>query len=316
MWTRAELKDRGKASIKRNYWKAVLAAVLLAVVLGGSVSGSSSVDSVVGPAVGITAFNTVSDDDSESYTESYDEPEGYDDTSSTEEYDSDVPEGHIRDYGPMHDLGFIVPALLVVVLVVTLVAGLPLAIYAFLALPLEVGGRRFFLLNLNRRADVRETAWAFDNSYLNVVKTLFVRDLKLLGWTLLLVVPGIYKSYEYRMIPYLLAEDPTMDMDTAFAESRRMMDGQKWAAFVLDLSFLGWHLLSAVTCGIVGVFYVRPYVAGTDAALYEALRYGGNKPEDALPQPQPPVVPQPPEGFPTPETSQSEPPEGSDPVNI
>ena len=51
------------------------------------------------------------------------------------------------------------------------------------------------------------------------------------------------------------------------------MNGQKWKSFVLDLSFIGWNILSAITLGIVGVFYVDPYKNMTDAALYEALKY-------------------------------------------
>ena len=75
------------------------------------------------------------------------------------------------------------------------------------------------------------------------------------------------------MIPYLLADNPQMTKEEAFAESKRMMQGQKWNAFVLDLSFIGWDILSGMTMGILGIFYVQPYKDGTHAALYEALRY-------------------------------------------
>ena len=70
-------------------------------------------------------------------------------------------------------------------------------------------------------------------------------------WTLLLIVPGIIKSYEYRMVPYILAENPGMNRKEAFAISKRMMTGKKWATFVLDLSFFGWIFLSIFTCGIL-----------------------------------------------------------------
>ena len=74
------------------------------------------------------------------------------------------------------------------------------------------------------------------------------------------------------MIPYLLADNPQMTKEQAFAESKRMMQGQKWKAFVLDLSFIGWFILTAITCGILGVFYVNPYKYMTDAELYVALK--------------------------------------------
>ena len=76
------------------------------------------------------------------------------------------------------------------------------------------------------------------------------------------------------MIPYLLAENPEMSKEEAFAISKQMMDGQKWRTFVLDFSFFGWILLSGFTCGILAIFYVNPYVFSTQSALYEKLRYG------------------------------------------
>lgn len=57
-----------------------------------------------------------------------------------------------------------------------------------------------------------------------------------------------------------------------FAESKRMMMGNKWDAFVLDLSFIGWHLLGACTFGIVTFLYVNPYQYYTEAELYHVLR--------------------------------------------
>ena len=54
--------------------------------------------------------------------------------------------------------------------------------------------------------------------------------------------------------------------------SMEMMKGNKWKAFVFDLSFLGWELLGLLTCGILDFFYVRPYKLNADAALYQAIR--------------------------------------------
>ena len=157
---------------------------------------------------------------------------------------------------------------------VVLIFALVFALSAFLTNPVEVGTARFFTRNLNQKAEVKEIAFGFDNNYRETVKTMFWRDIYTILWGLLLIVPGIVKAYEYRMIPYLLADDPTMTKDRAFAESRAMMRGNKWRAFVLDLSFLGWHILSVFTLGILELFYVAPYEFMADAALYESLRYG------------------------------------------
>ena len=51
----------------------------------------------------------------------------------------------------------------------------------------------------------------FKYNYLNVVKTMFFMNLWILLWTLLFIVPGIIKSYSYRLVPYILAENPDID---------------------------------------------------------------------------------------------------------
>ena len=59
-----------------------------------------------------------------------------------------------------------------------------------------------------------------------------------------------------------------MDRKEAFLISKQMMEGQKWEAFVLDLSFIGWNILSVFTCGILSVLYVEPYYQATIAEMY------------------------------------------------
>lgn len=157
-----------------------------------------------------------------------------------------------------------------VVMLVVMVIGF--AVSAFLLNPLVVGAQRFFVVSHYQKAELGELGYAFSNSYMNVVKTMFLKALYVFLWSLLLVIPGIIKGYEYRMIPYILAENPGIDTKEAFAMSKQMMDGNKWNAFVLDLSFLGWIILSVFTCGILAIFYVNPYIYMTDAELYVALK--------------------------------------------
>lgn len=89
-------------------------------------------------------------------------------------------------------------------------------------------------------------------------------------WTLLLIIPGIVKSYEYRLVPYILSEEPYLPSDEVISKSRDMTDGHKWDMFVLDLSFLGWHLLGYLFFGI-GSIFVHPYEQATYAKLYDTL---------------------------------------------
>ena len=142
---------------------------------------------------------------------------------------------------------------------VLIVFGIVIVMDAFLMNPLEIGCKRFFYLNLLEKADIKEIGYVFDKSYKNSVTCLFI-------------IPGIIKGYEYRLIPYLLAENTAIDKKEAFEKSRALMKGNKWRAFVFDLSFLFWNLLSVLTLGMVGIFYSNPYKGSADAAFYQAVK--------------------------------------------
>lgn len=88
----------------------------------------------------------------------------------------------------------------------------------------------------------------------------------------LTIVGGIIKHYEYSMIPYILAENPSVTAKEAFALSKQMMKGQKWRAFTLDLSFVGWRILGLLTVGLLNIFYVNAYYTGTKTEYYMDLR--------------------------------------------
>lgn len=276
MWNRAELKGKAKFSFKRNYWKSVLISLLLAFIVGGGGTGAGSF------ARGLSDGVSGSD---ESYTDDYDYDDGdYDDDYYDNESDDDI----IRDFssgfaegfqdGVSHGPSGTAFAALAIfgitfIIIFLILMSVVILLDVFICNPIEVGCKRFYVRNLNESAQVGNVGFAFDNHYKNITKTMFFRDLYTILWTLLFIIPGIVKSYEYQMIPYLLAENPQMSREQAFAESKRMMSGQKWRAFVLDLSFIGWNILSAITLGILGIFYVQPYMDATHAALYEALRY-------------------------------------------
>ena len=254
MWTRKELKEKGKKAFMLNYWKTVLISLIFTVLIGGaagsvaSVSSSRSADHYIDTSV----------------ETSVDQPD-------------EVAEA-VNEF--TNNAGFDIPAevLAVIAIIAVLAAiigiGIALAVNAFLINPVEVGCYRFFTRNLNQKANVGEVTYAFDHNYLNNVKTLFLRDLYTILWSLLFVIPGIIKAYEYRMIPYILSEHPEMATKDVFAKSKALMSGQKWKAFVLDLSFLGWEILSLFTANILGILYVKPYRCMTNAALYERLEYG------------------------------------------
>lgn len=173
---------------------------------------------------------------------------------------SDIYSGNLFNVGMITGL---LAGITTVVILIVLVAKV------FVGNLLKMGGYRFFILNQTAQPGIGTLLDGFRSGhYVNIVLTMFLRDLFTTLWSLLLVVPGIVKHYEYLMVPYIIAENPAMDYKEAFQISKQMMDGEKMEAFIMDLSFLGWYLLSAVTCGLLAIFYVNPYVQASFAEMY------------------------------------------------
>ena len=278
MWTRKELKQRAKDALKRNYWRVVLVA-FLAVMLGGGFPAAASAGGggTAESSKQQTITEIMTDDMEISIYENAAETAGADgDNIDSIAENMDMAEQETSST-PIPD-AFVVGGLIVVILIVALcVFALAYALGALLYNPFYTGVCRFMLKSVDDQAEVKEIAYGFDHSYKNVVKTMFHADLRVLAWSLLFIIPGIYKKYQYRMVAYILAEHPDMDYKEALQLSSDIMNGEKWHAFVLDLSFIPWRMLGMITCGIVGVFYANPYIYLTNAALYRELserRYG------------------------------------------
>ena len=93
----------------------------------------------------------------------------------------------------------------------------------------------------------------------------------ILLWSLLFIIPGIIASFSYAMAPYILYENPGMRPKEAIKASKELMHGNKWRLFCLELSFIGWGLLSALTLGI-GILFLRPYIEAAGAAFYKDIK--------------------------------------------
>lgn len=142
----------------------------------------------------------------------------------------------------------------------------------FVGYPVLVGMNRFFMENRISGSKIERLFYVFKSgNYLNVVKTMFLMNLKIFLWSLLFIIPGIIKSYEYYMVPYILSENPGISSKRAFEISKEMTDGEKFDIFWLGLSFFGWIILGTLACGI-GVLFVEPYLQTTFAELYQVMR--------------------------------------------
>ena len=100
----------------------------------------------------------------------------------------------------------------------------------------------------------------------------FLMELFVFLWSLLLIIPGIVKSFAYMMTPYILADCPNVQPRDAMRLSERMTKGYKMDLFVAGLSFLGWELLSVLTLGILEILFVGPYQSLTFGGIYRELK--------------------------------------------
>ncbi len=141
--------------------------------------------------------------------------------------------------------------------------------------PLTVGLNAFFVRNVRGERENLTVTTPFTEAFRGYPRKLggsLYAGLLVVLWSLLLVIPGIIKSLSYGMAQYILADCPNVKATDAVRLSMRMMHGHKWEMFVLGLSFIGWFLLTAITFGLVGIFFAGPYRHSTFAAYYLAVR--------------------------------------------
>ena len=332
MWTIGQLKERGKECFRRNFWRTVLVALVVAMIGGtqggnairlifGNISwsvygtfsgsrpsprGTSSLDdgNLVADNGNGTVGKAFSVGGDEPYFEFDFDDDFFDDDGGYDSFDQynwyDQPQTPPDDFvqrirnGDVAAIGTVLAVFAIAVFVVLIFAILGVLFDIFFRNPLFVGTQRFFIHNLKEDGMAADLGFGFDREYKNQVKVMFLRDLYTFAWTLLFIIPGIYKSYEYRMVPYLMAEYPHMTKDQVFYTSKYLMKGDKGRAFLMDLSFIGWWILSGFTLGILGVFYVNPYYNSTCAALYEALKGIKGIPvynQEQTPPPSQPITP-------------------------
>ncbi len=257
MWTISGVKERGRAAFKGNYWKCVLVAFLLTLFMGiGSMTVGNSMQSATdeqqemsADELGSEAYKSLTDISGELASES-----------DLTQAQADMIVGGVT--------GAMLAAIMGAVMIFMIVGSI---LKILVVNPLEVGCKNFFLKNSRMPANLDEIGGGF-SCWLRNVLAMFLKGLFLALWFCLFVIPGFIKLYSYRMVPYVLADNPEMSALEAITESRRLMNGSKFRTFLLDLSFIGWILLELITCGIVGVFWVNPYLYSTEAQLYLELK--------------------------------------------
>lgn len=93
-------------------------------------------------------------------------------------------------------------------------------------------------------------------------------------WSLLLIIPGIIASLAYSQAYYIYkdseANGENLTVMDCISRSKELMDGYKGKLFLLELSFIGWHLIGALTFGL-GYLFITPYIQTAKAVFYNDL---------------------------------------------
>ena len=231
MWTRELLKTNAKHALRGRYWRSFWICLVLSLVGLGGAAASS----------GSTARQAVST--------------ATGDTDSIAEIVNHIPDSMLG-------------AILVGMLIGSVAA---ICWSLFVLYPLNVGRCRYFMESRQALTPASTVVSTFRRPYGNPIVVQLLTNLKVALGYILLIVPGVYWSFCYALVPYLLAENPYMTASRAMELSNEMMNGEKWNLFILRLSFLGWLILCAFTFGIGG-FFLEPYMQATYAEFYAAMR--------------------------------------------
>jgi uncharacterized membrane protein len=248
MWIREELKQRAKNVLRKYYWIAFL-VTLVASILGGIQGGGA-------PSI----TNRFNNNDVRLFN------------LGDWHWNWNLNDVNFSSPDVFHSIFAVLFGSLIFSAIFLIALGVGYAVRIFLGGPVEIGMDHYFLEARQDKSDFVNLFYSFKNGrYMNIVKAIAWRELFIFLWSLLFVIPGWIKGYSYSMIPYIMADNPTMDYKRAMTLSVAMTSGEKWNIFVLDLSFIGWFLLGLLVC-CVGEFFVTPYFQATKAELYVVLR--------------------------------------------
>lgn len=154
---------------------------------------------------------------------------------------------------------------------IMLIALILAAVYFVLGSVIEVGYARFNLTLVDKEKEPElNTVFSCFPFWKTTAVAKLLQGVYVFLRSLLLIIPGIIAGYSYAMTPYILAEYPQMPASEAIDRSKEMMTGNRWRLFCLQLSFIGWALLSSLTMGI-GNLWLRPYRHAATAAFYREV---------------------------------------------
>ncbi len=185
--------------------------------------------------------------------------------------------GSILTLASMYQIFFVFELSLLKTISAT-ISSVALGIILILMQPILMVGNVDIFIDIfeNRKTKLLKVFRGFQN-FGNALGGMLWMILWILLWSILLIVPGIIKTYSYFMTPYILADCPHVYGPDAVEISKRMMRGYKAKLFVTQLSFLGWFILCGMTLGILWIFYVGPYYNTVMAGYYREIKQAAIK---------------------------------------
>ena len=263
MWTRKELKTKAKHAVSgyRYLWAVVVSGLIAFIITLGLNSASGN---VFLPLSGIINADKLRDAQGQL-------PDGTT-LSLRSIFETLVGKSNADDAVQLVILSVTI-FFTVYLLVLVCIFIVKTLIQLFLVNPFLVSKNLFYVNNRNAMGKVRDLVTSFTRgSYSTIVKTMFMRDLYVGLWSLLFIIPGIIKSYSYFLVPYIIAENPSLPLSRVFEISKKTMKGQKFDLFVLQLSFLGWMILASATFFGLGFVFLDPYMEATYIEFYETMK--------------------------------------------
>lgn len=145
--------------------------------------------------------------------------------------------------------------------------------FVFVKNVIIVGKNRYYLEQRRYHATgAGELLFPYKNKRLkNISKVMFIKYLFQTLWNIT-IIGGIIKHYEYMMIPYIVAENPNVSTREAFRLSKDLMYGNKYRAFLIELSLFPWYIVSYFTFNLSGLFFSDAYIECVKAELYMTIR--------------------------------------------
>ena len=234
-WSRKELKTNAKAALKRSFWKDLLALIIVGLI-GSAVS--YCVFLIFNAATGGKIFE---------YQEALQNIQNG-------AQDAEVIQKLNEEVGPAYSIFSMINSI----------------VSLFIIVPLGIGTYRFFQVSRSGNASFSEIFVPF-KKFLKMGLIMMWLGIKVFLWSLLFIIPGIIKAYEYSQVPLILAENPSIKCRRAFKISKAMTKGNKWHLFVLELSFILWVLGTIFTCGLLGIYFA-PYYQATFVEAYYKMK--------------------------------------------